>query len=285
MVFLFPPRRRALRIGYPDHGGGELVSLENEFQVVIDMPEGTTLEKTQAVAKDIADYVSRQPMVQNYQAYIGTSAPISFNGLVRHYDLRRGDNVGDIQVNLVDKKDRSIQSHGIAKMMRAPIQAIAKKYNANVKIVEVPPGPPVLSTLVAEVYGPDYNEQIKIANQVKKLFNKTTDVVDADWMVEDDQPEYRIAVDKEKAMRYGVATAQVSATINAALSGMNVGNIYQPASFNQAIIKLQLSDADKANMNDILDLKIVGMQGNVVPVRDVVTVTQQIKQKSIYRKN
>ena len=104
-------------------------------------------------------------------------------------------------------------------------------------------------------------------------------------MVEDDQPEYHISVDKEKAIRYGVATAQVTATINAALSGMNVGNIYQPASFNQAIIKLQLSDADKANMNDLLDLKIVGMQGNAVPVRDVVTVTQQIKQKSIYRKN
>jgi multidrug efflux pump subunit AcrB len=258
---------------------------KNEFQVVIDMPEGTTLEKTQAVAKDIADYVSKQPLVENYQAYIGTSAPISFNGLVRHYDLRRGDNVADIQVNLVDKKDRSLQSHAIAKQMREPIQAIAKKYNANVKLVEVPPGPPVLSTLVAEVYGPDYNEQIKIANQVKTMFNKTTDVVDADWMVEADQPEYHIEVDKEKAMRYGVATAQITATINAALSGMPVGNVYQPASFNQTAIKLQLSDADKTSMDDILNVKIAGMQGNAVPIRDVVTVTKQIKQKNIYRKN
>ena len=258
---------------------------KNEFQVVIDMPEGTTLEKTQAVAKDIAAYVSTQPLVENYQAYIGTSAPISFNGLVRHYDLRRGDNVADIQVNLVDKEDRSIQSHAIAKQMREPIQAIAKKYNANVKIVEVPPGPPVLSTLVAEIYGPDYDEQIKIAKQVKTLFNKTADVVDADWMVEADQPEYHIEVDKEKAMRYGVATAQVTATVNAALSGMSVGNVYQPASFNQTVIKLQLSDADKSSMDDILDLKIAGMQGNAVPIRDVVTVTKQIKQKNIYRKN
>jgi multidrug efflux pump subunit AcrB len=258
---------------------------KNEFQVVIDMPEGTTLEKTQAVAKDIASYVSTQPLVENYQAYIGTSAPISFNGLVRHYDLRRGDNVADIQVNLVDKEDRSIQSHAIAKQMREPIQAIAKKYNANVKIVEVPPGPPVLSTLVAEIYGPDYNEQIKIADQVKTLFNKTADVVDADWMVEADQPEYHIEVDKEKAMRYGVATAQVTATVNAALSGMPVGNVYQPASFNQTVIKLQLNDADKSSMDDILDLKIAGMQGNAVPIRDVVTVTRQIKQKNIYRKN
>jgi multidrug efflux pump subunit AcrB len=258
---------------------------KNEFQVVIDMPEGTTLEKTQAVAKDIAEFVSRQPLVENYQAYIGTSAPISFNGLVRHYDLRRGDNVADIQVNLVDKEHRSIQSHDIAKEMRAPIQAIAKKYNANVKIVEVPPGPPVLSTLVAEIYGPDYNEQIKIAGQVKDLFNKTTGVVDADWMVEADQPEFHIQVDKEKAMRFGVATAQVTATVNAALSGMQAGNVYQPTSFNQTVIKLQLTDADKASMEDILELKIVGMQGNVVPIRDLVTVTRQIKPKSIYRKN
>ncbi len=258
---------------------------KNEFQVVIDMPEGTTLEKTQAVAKDIADYVSTQPLVTNYQAYIGTSAPISFNGLVRHYDLRRGDNVADIQINLVDKKDRSIQSHDIAKLMRGPIQVIAKRYNANVKIVEVPPGPPVLSTLVAEIYGPDYNEQIKIAKQVKDIISKTKDVVDVDWMVEADQPEYHIEVDKEKAMRYGVATAQVAATVNAALSGLPSGNLYQPVSYHQTAIKLELSDSDKASLDDILDLKIANMQGNEIPIRDLVTVTRGIKQKNIYRKN
>ncbi|MFB9843580.1 efflux RND transporter permease subunit [Mucilaginibacter ginsenosidivorans] len=258
---------------------------KNEFQVVIDMPEGTTLEKTQAVTKDIADYISGQPLVRNYEEYIGTSAPISFNGLVRHYDLRTGDNVADIQVNLVDKKDRSIQSHAIAKLMRGPVQAIAKKYNANVKMVEVPPGPPVLSTLVAEVYGPNYKEQMKIAKQVKGLFSKTADVVDIDWMVEDDQPEYHIDVDKEKAMRYGVAPVQVVATVNAALSGMVAGNIYQPSSYNQTAIRLQLSDADKSGLDDILDLKVVGMQGNTVPIRDLVSVTRQIRQKNIYRKN
>lgn len=258
---------------------------KNEFQVVIDMPEGTPLEETQGVTKDIAQYISQQPMVENYQSYIGTSAPISFNGLVRHYDLRRGDNVADIQVNLVDKEERSEQSHDIAKSMRKSIQEIAKKYNANVKIVEVPPGPPVLSTLVAEIYGPDYKDQIKIAKQVKDLFSKTANVVDADWMVEADQPEYHIDVDKEKAMRYGIATSQVSATVNAALSGMNVGNMYQPASYNQTAIKLQLSDADKSSIDDILNLKIIGMQGSAVPIRDLVTVTKQIRQKSIYRKN
>jgi multidrug efflux pump subunit AcrB len=258
---------------------------KNEFQVVIDMPEGTTLEKTQAVVKDIGAYIANRPLVRNYESYIGTSGPISFNGLVRHYDLRKGDNVADIQVNLMDKKDRSIQSHAIAKEMRGPIQEIAKKYNANVKMVEVPPGPPVLSTLVAEIYGPDYKEQIKVANQVKSLLNKTANVVDADWMVEDDQPEYHLEVNKEKAMRYGIATAQVSAIVNAALSGMPVGNISQPVSYNQTAIKLQLSNADKTNIDDILDLKVIGMQGNAVPIKDLVTVTRQIKPKSIYRKN
>jgi len=258
---------------------------KNEFQVVIDMPAGTTLETTQAVAKDISEYISRQPLVENFEAYVGTSAPISFNGLVRHYDLRRGDNVADIEVNLVDKEDRSLQSHDIAKQMRVPIQVIAKKYNANVKIVEVPPGPPVVSTLVAEIYGPDYNQQIKIAGQVKALFRKTPDVVDVDWMVEADQPEFHIEVAKEKAMRYGVTTAQVAATINAALSGLPTGNLYQPASYSQTFIKMQLSDADKTSMDDLLDLKITGMQGNDVPIRDVVTVSRQIKQKNIYRKN
>ncbi|WPQ64829.1 efflux RND transporter permease subunit [Chitinophaga sancti] len=258
---------------------------KNEFQVVIDMPEGTTLEKTQAVAKDIASYIAHQPMVKNYQTYIGTSAPISFNGLVRHYDLRRGDNVADIQINLVDKKNRSIQSHDIAKEMRGAVQSIARKYNANVKVVEVPPGPPVLSTLVAEIYGPDYNEQIRIAGEVKKILGTTNDVVDVDWMTEADQQEYHLEVDKEKAMRYGIATGQVAATVNAALSGMSAGSISQPAAFVQTGIKLQLSDPDKSNIDDILNLKVIGMQGNAVPIRDLVNVTRQLKPKSIYRKN
>jgi len=258
---------------------------KNEFQVVIDMPEGTTLEKTQAVTKDIASYIAHQPMVENYQAYIGTSGPISFNGLVRHYDLRRGDNVADIQINLVDKKERRIQSHAIAKAMRGDIQSIAGKYNANVKVVEVPPGPPVLSTLVAEIYGPDYGEQIRIAGEVKSILGTTNDVVDVDWMTEADQPEYHIEVDKEKAMRYGIATGQVAATVNAALSGMSAGNISQPAAFVQTAIKLQLGDPDKSNIDDVLNLKVIGMQGNAVPVRDLVNVTRQLKPKRIYRKN
>jgi len=258
---------------------------KNEFQVVIDMPEGTPLEKTQAAAHDIAAYIATQPLVISYQEYIGTSAPISFNGLVRHYDLRRGDNVADIQVNLIDKGERKKQSHEIARSMRAPVQAIAKRYGANVKIVEVPPGPPVLSTLVAEVYGPDPKKQMDIAQQVKQLFAKTADVVDIDWMVEDDQPEYHLEIDKQKAMRYGVAPMQITATINGALSGMPAGNVYEPEAYKQTAIKLQLTDADKGSMKDVLALHVTGMQGNSVPIGDLVTVKRQIREKSIYRKN
>ncbi len=258
---------------------------KNEFQVLIDLPEGTTLEKTQAVTRDIGAFVAQQPLVENYQSYIGTSAPISFNGLVRHYDLRRGNQVADIQVNLVDKKDRDQQSHEIAKNMRRPIQQIAEKYGANVKLVEVPPGPPVLSTLVAEIYGPDYEQQVKIAGQVENLLRKTADVVDVDGMVEDDQPELQLDVDKEKAMRYGISTAQVVQTVQAALSGVTAGTLSRPTAFQAPEIRLQLSDADKTSVSDLLDLRIINPQGLVVPIKDLVTVTRQLKQKSIYRKN
>lgn len=258
---------------------------KNEFQVVIDMPEGTTLEKTAAVTKDIANYVSTQALVKDYQLYIGTSAPISFNGLVRHYDLRRGDNVADIQVNLISKEDRKKQSHDIAKEMRPAIQEIAARYNANAKIVEVPPGPPVLSTIVAEVYGPDYDKQIEVARQIKGLLHKTADVVDIDWMVEEDQPEFDFVVDKEKAMRLGISPAQVVATVRAALSGSIVGTLHKPATYNPINIVLKLDDADKSNLNDLKNLKVISQTGTAIPIGDLVTILPTVKEKSIYRKN
>ena len=258
---------------------------KNEFQVVIDMPEGTTLEKTAAVTTEIAEYVAHQPQVVNYQEYVGTAAPISFNGLVRHYDMRKGDNVADIQVNLVDKKERSIQSHNIVKQMRAGVQAIANRYHANAKLVEVPPGPPVLSTIVAEVYGPDYDQQIAIAEQIKNRLAQTVDVVDVDWRVEHDQPQYNFEVDKEKAMQYGVAPAQVVGVINAALSGATIGTLHTPETFSQVNIKLQLNDQDKSSINDLKNLTVINQQGMPVSVGDLVHVSQRIKEKSIYRKN
>ena len=258
---------------------------KNELQVVIDMPEGTTLERTAAVTREIAQYIAGQPLVKNYQGYVGTAGPISFNGLVRHYDLRAGENVGDIQVNLVDKKDRSIQSHAIAKQFRPDIQKIAAKYNANVKLVEVPPGPPVLSTIVAEVYGPQYDQQIEIAEQVKEILTGTEGIVDIDGMTEGDQPEYRFEVDKDKAMRYGIAPAQVAATVQAALSGMPAGIVHSPVSFDPVTIMLQLDNAEKTNVHDLGNLTVVNPQGQSISVGDLVRVYKVTKEKSIYRKN
>ena len=258
---------------------------KNEFQVVIDMPEGTTLERTAAVTKEIAQYLSTVPEVVDYQNYIGASAPITFNGLVRHYDLRGGSNMADIQVNLLHKEDRDLQSHDIAKIVRPEVQKIAKKYGANVKIIEVPPGPPVLSTLVAEIYGPDYAEQIKVAKQVKTILETTPDIVDIDWMVEDAQTEYKLEVDKEKAMLNGIAPQQVVGNLTYLLREMPVTNLYDERSNNPVGIVMALDDQDKTSLQDIQNLKIKGSQGNVVPVSDLVKVNETELQKTIYRKD
>jgi multidrug efflux pump subunit AcrB len=258
---------------------------KNEFQIVIDMPEGATLERTAAVTKEIAQYLSTQPEVVSYQNYIGTSAPITFNGLVRHYDLRGGSNMADIQVNLLHKEDRSLQSHDIAKIVRPEIQKIAKKYGANVKVIEVPPGPPVLSTLVAEIYGPNYKDQIKVANQVKNILKNTSDIVDIDWTVEDNQVEYKLEVDKEKAMLNGIAPQQVVGNLTYLLKEYPVSNLYDENSNDNVGIVLSLDDKDKTSMQDIQNLKIKGSQGNMIPVSDLVKVVRDTLQKTIYRKD
>ncbi|MVZ60882.1 efflux RND transporter permease subunit [Sphingobacterium humi] len=258
---------------------------KNEFQVVIDMPEGTTLERTSAVTREIAQYLSTVPEVVNYQNYIGTSAPITFNGLVRHYYMREGSHMADIQVNLLDKKERKAQSHDIAKRVRPKVQEIAKRFHANVKIVEVPPGPPVLSTLVAEIYGPDHKEQIKVAYQVKELLKNTKDVVDVDWGVEDAQTEYHLQVDKEKAMLNGVAPQQVVGNLTYLLRELPVSNLFDERSVDPVGIVMALDDQDKTSVDNILSLKVKGQQGNMVPVHDIVKVKQDTLQKSISRKD
>ncbi|MCB0449095.1 MAG: efflux RND transporter permease subunit [Confluentibacter sp.] len=258
---------------------------KNEFQVVIDMPEGTTLERTAMVTQEIAQYLKTVPEVVDYQNYIGASAPITFNGLVRHYDMRGGSNMADIQVNLLHKENRDLQSHDIAKIVRPNIQKIAKKFNANVKIVEVPPGPPVLSTLVAEVYGPNYDEQIKVANQVKHILENTVDVVDADWMVEADQVEYRLEVDKEKAMLNGIAPQQIVGNLTYLLQEYPIANLYDETSNDNVSIVLSLDDKDKTSLQDIQNLKIKGSRGNVIPVSDLVSVKKETLDHNIYRKD
>jgi multidrug efflux pump subunit AcrB len=258
---------------------------KNEFQVIIDMQEGTTLERTSVVTQEISQYLSTRPEIINYQGYVGTSAPITFNGLVRHYDLRGGSNMADIQVNLTNKNERSAQSHDIAKLLRPDIQSIAKKYNANVKLIEVPPGPPVLSTIVAEVYGPDYNKQIDIANQVQEILINTTDVVDVDWMVESDQTEYEFVIDKEKAMLYGVTPQQIVYTMNMALSNNPITNLYDENASRQVGLILALDEKEKSTISDISQLNVRSNQDKMVSIGDLVSIQERTKAQSIYRKN
>ena len=237
------------------------------------------------MAKEIGQFLSTQDKIVNYQNYVGTSAPITFNGLVRHYDLRSGSNVADIQVNLIDKKERKEQSHDIAKDLRPHIQDIGKKFGANVKIVEVPPGPPVNSTIVAEVYGPDYDQQIAIADQLKTLLINTDDVVDVDWGVESDQKEYRFVIDKEKAMLYGVSPQQIVHTMNMALSNRPVTHLYAENAYSQVGIVLSLDEKEKSTVQDISQLKITSKHGEMVSVGDLVDIEEGIRAKSISRKN
>ena len=258
---------------------------KNEVQVVIDMPEGTTLERTNAVAKEVAQYLKTVPEMVNYQSYVGSSAPITFNGLVRHYDLRGGSNMADIQVNLLHKEDRSEQSHDVAKKIRPEIQKIGKKYGANIKIVEVPPGPPVLSTIVAEIYGPNYEDQLKVADQVQKILQNTDDVVDVDWMAEAPQTEFKLVADKEKSMLNGVAPAQIVGNVTYLLGEHPVSYLYDEKSNQPVNILMKLNDADKTNLQDITSLKVKGQMGNMVPVADLVKVEKDSLAKTIYRKD
>lgn len=258
---------------------------KSEFQVIIDMPEGTPLEQTARVAKEIAAYIRTVPEVMNYQYYVGTAAPMSFNGLVRHYYLRQAPHMADIQVNLVHKHYRQAQSHDIAKRVREPVQAIARRYHANAKIVEVPPGPPVLSTLVAEIYGPDYDAQIALARQVREVFENTPGVVDVDWMVEADQEVFRLNVDKEKAALRGVNTEQVVQSLRMALTGAEVGLLHSPTELEPVSIYLRLSPEHRTSIEDLENIYVRSVTGQLIPISDVTRVQREIEDKSIFRKN
>ena len=258
---------------------------KSEFQVVIDMPEGSTLEQTAAVSREIGDYLRTVPEVRDYQLYIGTAAPYNFNGLVRHYFLREGPSVADIQVNLAGKGERNTQSHDIARRVRLPIQKIAAPYGANVKIAEAPPGPPVLQTLVAEVYGPDYERQIELARGIKDIFTQTAGVVDIDWYVEDDHPKYRFIVDKEKAALNGVSARDVSATLRLALAGTSAGLLHQELEKEDIPITLRFPRFGRSSIEDLQQIRIAGAQGKMVPLGELTHVDLGMAEHSIYHKN
>jgi multidrug efflux pump subunit AcrB len=258
---------------------------KSEFQIVVDMPEGTSVEQTARVLRELGAHLATVPEVTDYQVYAGTASPINFNGLVRQYYLRSGANVGDIQVNLTDKHERDRKSHEIALAVRGPLAEIGKRLDANVKVVEVPPGPPVQSPLVAEIYGIDYDGQRRVAKQVRAVFDATPDVVDVDDSVEADAPRLIVSVDQAKAALLGVSQQIVVAALGTALSGEDVSYLHGAQVKFPTPIRLEFAVADKASVQSLLALKVRGQNGNLVSISDVVRVTQSEREHAIYHKD
>jgi len=258
---------------------------KSEFQVIIDMPNGTTLEQTERVAQLLAEETQKQREVVNVQTYAGTASPYNFNGLVRHYYLRRGPNVADIQVNLLSKAERNLQSHEIAKQVRVRLEPLAERYGARIKVAEVPPGPPVLETLVAEVYGPSLERRIALANQMRELFKQTNGVVDVDWYVEDDQPKYRLTVDEQKAALNGISTEDIARAIQIASAGSPAGLLHQAAEKEDVPLLVRLDRPTRSDLERMQNLQVAGRNGGLVALSELVRVDKVIEDKSIYHKN
>src|SRR5579872_3590375 len=258
---------------------------KSEFQVIIDMPDGTPLEQTTRVAQALGSYLAQQPEVTNYQIYAGTSGPYNFNGLVRHYFLRRQPNQADIQVNLLSQHDRKTQSHQIARRLRPELDKLAAPFGARLKVAEVPPGPPVLQTLVAEVYGPDYKGQIELAAQIKKVFQQTPGVVDVDWYVEDPQTKYDLKVDLDKASLHGISAADVTRTLQVGLSGASAGLLHDSNSREDVPIEVRLARPDRSGIENLENLKLPTPSGGQIALQEVTNLQQTTIDTSIYRKN
>jgi len=258
---------------------------KSELQVVINMPDGTPLEQTARVAQALGEELARQPDVLNYQAYTGTSGPYNFNGLVRHYYMRRKSNQADIQVNLLPAGQRSQQSHAIAKRLRPLLDSVGSAYGARIQVSEVPPGPPVVQTLVAEVYGPDPAGQTQVAQQIKEIFQHTAGVVDTDWYVEDPEPRLVIRVDEVKAAQHGIAVTDVTHALALASSGAEVGLIHDGASREPVPAIVEFDRADRSSEQGLENIHLPGADGGMVSLRELVTVEHQTIEPSIYHKN
>ena len=258
---------------------------KSEFQVIIDMPESATLEETSAAALEMGNFLKTVNEVVDYEVYVGTASPFNFNGLVRHYYLRQGTNVADIQVNLVNKHKRKAQSHDIAKRVRPGLKEIADGFGARVKVAEVPPGPPVLSTLVAEIYGPDYERQREIAKEVMQIFEETPGVVDTDWYMEDEQTRVNFVLDKEKAALHGIGAGQINQALELALKGMPVGLLHQPREKEDVPIVLRMPLEERAGIERLEAIKVSSADGRLVPISDLVSSHETDLDRSIYHKN
>ncbi len=259
---------------------------KSEFQVIIDMPEGTTLERTAQAAQAMTSYLQTVPEVHDVETYVGNSAPYNFNGLVRHYFLRRGANVADLQVNLVTKEHRKDQSHAIAMRTRPELQKIAAAFGANVKVAEVPPGPPVLQTLVAEVYGPDFEKTQQLARQIQDLFKKAPGVVDVDTYIEDDQTRLHFNIDQEKAALLGLSVEQIAGQLRLSVDGTRVSLLRLPREKEDVPVLVRLPRALRSDVNTILAQRVASpATGRQVPLSEVVRPMTSVEAKSRFHKN
>lgn len=258
---------------------------KSELQIVLDMPEGTPLQETYKVTKEIADYIKNVNEVKNYVIYVGEPAPFDFNGLVRHYYLRQAPNLAQIHINLIGKHERKAQSHEIAERIRGKVYEIAKKHNAKyVAVVEPPPGPPVLSPIVAEVYGPNHEGQLYVANQIKKVFQNTPGIIDVGIYENFPQKEIELDIDREKLKRYQLSEDVVVKTMRIALAGYQVGLIHSSEDLNQVALKVRLDEKDRDSIDKLLSMKIPTPEGGI-PISTFVKVKQTVAEKDIYRKN
>ncbi len=258
---------------------------KSEFQIVVDLPEGSSVEQTAKVLGEIANYVASVPEVTDYQVYAGTASPINFNGLVRQYYLRNLPHQGDIQINLQDKATRHRKSHDIALSIRDRVQAIGKIHNADVKVVEVPPGPPVMSPIVAEVYGIDYEGQRRLAKQIRGVFENTADITDVDDSVEDQAPKFIVTVDKQKAALLGVSQRSIVSEVATALDGEDVSYLHGNYVKYPTPIRVEASVADKSQVESLLVLKVRSQSGELVPLSELVSVIESERERAIYHKD
>ncbi|MBL9170526.1 MAG: efflux RND transporter permease subunit [Verrucomicrobiales bacterium] len=264
---------------------------KSEFQIILNMPEGSVLERTAQAAREIAAVVRQEPEVLDCQVYAGTASPFNFNGLVRHYFMRRGPNVADVQVNLVSKHRRSAQSHEVAKRVRLRIADVVRRYGARVAVAEVPPGPPVLQTLVAEIYGPSEKVREALAAKVRDLFARTEGVVDVDWYREADQARVRFVVDREKAAMHGISAEQVAQALKIAAGTEVVDLLHDPVEKRDVSLVLELPRSARQTPEDLLGLRLRAQrssgssEGPLVPLRELVRLEHGVAEKSIYHKN
>ena len=258
---------------------------KSEFQVIVDMPEGTSVEHTARVLSEVATHLNKILEISDYQMYAGTAAPIGYNGLVRQYYLRQAPHFGDIQVNLVDQHDRERKSHEIAVGLRNVLTYSIKDKAANIKIVEVPPGPPVFSPLVAEIYGLDYEGQIENAKIVRKIFEQTPDIIDIDDTIDAASPRIILSVDRQRASTLGIPQSAIASSITAVLGGEDVNYLHQPDARYPVSIRLQLPSLDKGDIEQVLSLKLKARNGTLIPLLQLVKIERTTREGSIHYKD